>query len=120
MIASATPISAPLGLARQSERFPVSAEVGMRRQSRRCCRVGIYDLSRHGCRTEFIERPQIHEYVWVKLDGLEPLGAYVCWVDGFQAGLEFDCPIHPAVFNLLLSRLPPVVVKGAQGEERRR
>jgi hypothetical protein len=43
----------------------------------------------------------------LKFDGLEALEAEVCWVDGFVAGLQFDKPIHPAVFDLLLERLSP-------------
>ena len=37
---------------------------------------------------------------------LEPLGARICWAAGVTAGLEFLTPIHPAVFELLLLRLP--------------
>jgi hypothetical protein len=41
----------------------------------------------------------------LKFDGLEAIEAEVCWVEGFVAGLQFDKPIHPAVFDLLLHRL---------------
>ena len=33
------------------------------------------------------------------------LEANVCWVDGFTAGLSFEKPMHPAVFELLVERL---------------
>ena len=41
----------------------------------------------------------------IKFEGLEAMDAEVCWVQGFQAGLRFERPIHPAVFDLLLARL---------------
>ena len=47
----------------------------------------------------------LDEIVWVKFEGLEALEAMVCWVDGFAAGLEFQRPVHPAVFDVLLQRL---------------
>ena len=90
---------------RQSPRIALEAEVGLRRTSKLSCTVSIHDISRHGCRLEFIERPQVDEHVWVRLDGLEPLRAYVCWVRGFEAGVRFAAAIHPGVFDLLLGRL---------------
>jgi hypothetical protein len=41
----------------------------------------------------------------LKLAGLEVLDAETCWVEGYVAGLRFEKPIHPAVFDLLLHRL---------------
>jgi hypothetical protein len=67
--------------------------------------VKIFDLSAFGCKAEFIERPELDERVWVKFDQLSPIEAMVCWTTGFKVGLEFERPIYPAVFELLLSRL---------------
>jgi hypothetical protein len=36
--------------------------------------------------------------------GLEALESLVCWVDGFTAGVEFQKPLHPAVFAMLVTR----------------
>jgi hypothetical protein len=41
----------------------------------------------------------------IKFEGFEVLDAQVCWVEGFVAGLRFEKPFHPAVFDLLLARL---------------
>jgi hypothetical protein len=54
---------------------------------------------------EFVDRPAFRERVWVKFDGLEAVPAFVCWIEGAEAGLEFERPIHPAVFELLLKRI---------------
>jgi len=67
--------------------------------------VKIVDISPQGCKAEFVERPNLDELVWVKFDGLQSLEAVVCWTRGFEVGLEFERPIHPAVFEMLVERL---------------
>lgn len=86
-------------------RTPIEADVKLRRNSHSVFRVPVVDVSTEGCRLEFVERPQVDDKVWVTFDGLETLEGRVCWVDGFLAGLEFDRPMHPAVFDNLLTRL---------------
>ena len=90
---------------RRSPRVAVDAEVVLRRPGQSNYRVRVHDLSCHGCKIEFVERPRMDERAWIRFEGLEPLDALVCWVDGFVAGVEFDRPIHPAVFEMLLNRL---------------
>lgn len=90
---------------RKSDRVVVNAEVILRRVGQNNYRVRVYDTSRHGCKIEFVERPRLDQRAWVKFEGLEALEALVCWVDGFVAGVEFERPIHPAVFDLLVQRL---------------
>lgn len=65
----------------------------------------VIDMSSTGFRVSFVERPALDEKVWLKFDGLEALPATVCWVRGFEAGLELERPIHEAVFNHLAARL---------------
>jgi hypothetical protein len=36
---------------------------------------------------------------------LETLSAVVCWVDRHVGGVEFERPLHPAVFAMLVDRL---------------
>jgi hypothetical protein len=90
---------------RRSVRLRIQGEVQLRRSGQHNYIVHIFDLSREGCRIEFVERPRLDETVWVKFDGLEALEATVCWVDGFCIGVEFLRPIHPAVFDLLVERV---------------
>ena len=52
-----------------------------------------------------MERPQLDETVWVKVEGLELLQATVCWIEGLCAGVEFERALHPAVFDMLMQRL---------------
>src|SRR5215204_6111414 len=67
---------------RRSVRFGLSAEITLRRAGHAGYRAKIFDVSAHGCKAEFIERPELDELVWVRFDGLELLGAIVCWVSG--------------------------------------
>jgi hypothetical protein len=90
---------------RQSERIDVAADVCLRRIGRSTFRVNVGDLSPEGCKVLLVERPAKDERVLVKFDGLEVLEASVCWVEEFTAGLSFEKPMHPAVFELLIERL---------------
>ena len=90
---------------RRSERVPIEGEVSLRRIGKINYRVRLFDCSPDGCKTELVERPRIGEHVLVKMPHLESLDAEVCWVDGFTAGLRFEKPLHPAVFDLMVQRL---------------
>ena len=90
---------------RAAERLDLVAEISLRRPGRPSFQVRICDISTHGCRCEFVDRPAAGEKVVVKLEGLEPLAASTRWVDPPLTGVKFDRPIHPAVFDLLMIRL---------------
>jgi hypothetical protein len=90
---------------RKIERMALTAEVRLRRIGGAAYQVSVFDLSPLGCRVEVIEQPREGELMLIKFDGLEALEAEVCWVDGPRAGLRFGKSIHPAVFELLLTRL---------------
>ena len=90
---------------RRSERVELVADVVLRRIGKSSFRVMVADASPDGCRVQLVERPSEGEHVLVKFDGLEPLEAAVCWIDGFTAGVQFARPMHPAVFDLLIERL---------------
>ena len=91
--------------ARIAERVTLTAEVRMRRLGKANYRVAVLDASPQGCRVELVEQPSTGEHVLVKFDGLEVLGSEVCWVEQRCAGLRFEKPIHPAVFELMIKRL---------------
>src|SRR5690348_2344248 len=74
---------------RRSERVALNASVSLRRSGQPNYRVRIFDASLHGCRVEFVERPSVDEQLWVKFEGLQPLEAEVCWVEGFTVGVNF-------------------------------
>lgn len=90
---------------RKGVRITLRADVTVRRAGFPNYRVTIRDLSPEGCKIEYVDRPNVNERVWVKIDGLEALEASVCWVEGTLAGVEFDHPLHSAVFDMLINRL---------------
>lgn len=90
---------------RQSDRVPLLAEVSMRRLGKVKYRVPVFDASPHGCRVEFVERPRDGELVAIQFEGLQSIDAWVCWVEGHCAGLEYERAIHPAVFDMLVERM---------------
>ena len=90
---------------RRSERVRLSAVVVLRLPGSKHSRVNVHDLSLHGCRIDFVQRPRIEDRVWVKLGDFEPLEAQVCWVQGCTGGVAFERPLHPAVFDVLIERI---------------
>ena len=91
---------------RQSERIAVAqAEITMRRRSSNPFQVVVRDLSPQGCKVEFVDRPDLDERVSIKFEGLEAIAGLVCWVTGTTAGVEFERPIYPAVFDMLVAKL---------------
>jgi hypothetical protein len=103
--APATSDDQPMRQPRRHERVSVEGEVVMGRAGKNNYRVHVYDLSPNGCRAEFVERPELNERLWIKFEGLEPIGAEVRWIVGPKAGLKFMRSFHPAVFDLLILRL---------------
>ena len=90
---------------RESERFPILAEAAFRRPGRSAYSVKVIDASTHGCRVEFADRPKVGEDVLITFPGFRPMDARVQWVDGPDAGVRFETPFHPAVFELLVQQL---------------
>jgi hypothetical protein len=90
---------------RRNQRVPVSADVTMRKPGQPNFRVRVLDASPSGCKVEFVDRPSENDRVWIKFDGLETMEAAVSWIEGFEMGLQFAKPIHPAVFDMLIARL---------------
>ena len=95
----------PLETSSKQARAEPSITASLRRTGQTPYQVSIFDLSPTGCKVEFVERPAIGERLWAKFDGLDSIEATVSWLDGFQGGIEFARPIHPAVFDRLQQRL---------------
>jgi hypothetical protein len=90
---------------RRFSRSRVKSELTMRRIGGFNLQVALSDLSPGGCNVELIEAAEAGDSVIARFPHLEPLGSRVCWTEGCTTGVEFLAPIHPAVFDLLLSRL---------------
>ncbi len=92
-------------LDRKADRRTAGMEAQLRRIGHLNYSVTLRDLSPDGCMIDLVERPAIGEVMQVKLPGLGTMEARVRWVDNYIAGLKFDRPMHPAVFDLLLQRV---------------
>ena len=90
---------------RRSERVVVSADVTLRKPGQPNYSVRVLDASPEGCKLEFVERPRQGDRIWVKFKGLETLEAEVCWIEDFVMGVNFIKALHPAVFDLLATRI---------------
>jgi hypothetical protein len=52
-----------------------------------------------------LEPTEVGDPVIARLPQLEPLGSRVCWAEGATTGMQFLTTIHPAVFDMLLTRI---------------
>ncbi len=91
-----------LGGSRRKERVPIAAVVSVRRSGVHGFRVNVFNASPEGCKIEFIEKPRLGERIWVKFHGLQSLAARVRWLDGHIGGVQFEQPLHDAVFQQLI------------------
>jgi hypothetical protein len=89
---------------RKADRRSLTAEVSLRRPGRPTYKVRVCDVSTHGCKSEFVDRPDEGETMFVKFDGLETMEAVARWIEPPLTGLSFLRPIHPAVFDMLIAR----------------
>jgi hypothetical protein len=90
---------------RDGERVPTRITATLRRQGRSKFVVPVRDLSTHGCKVEFVDRPELDEQVRMRFSGLEPIEGHIRSIAGNEAGVRFERPIHPAVLELLIQRL---------------
>jgi hypothetical protein len=90
---------------RRGERVPLHADIDFRRAGEHRWRVNILDISLQGCRVEIPVRVKIDDVTWITFPGLEAMQGKVCWVNEWVAGVEFERPLHPAVFDMIEQRM---------------
>lgn len=91
---------------RRFDRVAIESELTMRRIGGFNFQVALSDLSRGGCKVELVEAGETGDSVIARLPQIEPLGSRICWTEGRTSGIEFLTPLHPAVLDSLLSRMP--------------
>jgi hypothetical protein len=92
---------------RRWPRFALHANVDFRRKRETRYTIDMHDLTPQGCRIAPPERVDRGELVWVQLPSLESLAAHVKWTNKWQSGVEFERPMHPAVYDMMTARLAP-------------
>lgn len=92
---------------RRSPRVTLDADVAFRRPREAFYDIKVHDLSAQGCRIGVPERLEQGDLVWVQLPSLESLPGWIRWTTNPESGVEFDRPLHRAVFEMLAGRLSP-------------
>lgn len=90
---------------RRGPREPLPAHVHFRKPREMAYEVPLQDLSQHGCRIALRERVQDGQLLWITVPGIEPLLSWVRWHEEWDAGLEFEKPMHVAVFDHVSAQL---------------
>jgi len=90
---------------RRGARVRLEAEVAFRRPRETHYAISMHDLSQHGCSVACPERLDAGELVWVQLPSLESLPAWIRWTEKAFSGVEFDRPMHRAVYEMMAERL---------------
>ncbi|MDQ8756295.1 PilZ domain-containing protein [Sphingosinicella sp. LHD-64] len=99
-------VSDPDQTERKSSRIPVDFSAGLRQRGGAApVSVQILDLSTHGFRIDSLLDLSVGTDVWLRLPGLEPCHAKVAWTEGYLAGCAFERPLHPAVLDMIVSRI---------------
>lgn len=88
------------------DRQEVESEVTVRKIGGFNFEVALSSISASGCRVQLLEAGEVGEPMIARFPQLEPLGSRIRWTDGCVTGVEFNNRLHPAVFDLLVSRLP--------------
>ena len=85
---------------RRSVKLMVQARNGQQR-----LQAEAFDLSLTGIRIRTLNPLRAGTVYWLKIGNLESLDVTVMWVDDFVSGCRFNQPLHPAVYQSLLTSL---------------
>jgi len=81
-------------------------KVRCRSQSGSKANLLVLDISAGGCMVAYEGwKSEPGERVLATLHGLDARPSRLVWIEDGKAGIAFDEPLHPAVYDLLMSRL---------------
>ncbi len=87
---------------RRDERWPVTLAATCRTQNGLRDNAHISDISQHGCRlTTSTLAVRVGQRIVIRPQGLEGVGGTVRWIEGHQAGFEFEAPLYGPVVDHL-------------------
>ena len=87
---------------RRSIRAPVSLDAQIGKAARTLCKV--VDLSIHGARLQTYSALKRGSSIWLTLPHIGQVVADVMWADDFVAGCEFQIPLTPDIFDIVLGK----------------
>lgn len=91
---------------RKSERVKLELGAGLRQRGGTGVAIQIMDLSTDGFRASTHLQLEKGSDVWLRLPGLEPYHAKVMWSKGAFIGCAFERPLHPAVLDMIVKKVP--------------
>ena len=106
-LSTSAPFARPARRGRNIERTAVDLPAGLRQRGASGVAVQIVDLSPEGFRAATHLDLTTGTDVWLRLPGLEPCHARVAWSEGLYIGCAFVRPLHPAVFDMIVTRSSP-------------
>ncbi|WP_114228561.1 MULTISPECIES: PilZ domain-containing protein [Sphingomonas] len=93
---------------RRDGRERLTAAVNFRKPKEMPYEVSLENMSPHGCCIALRERVVEGQLLWITVPGIEPLQSWVRWHGEWHAGLEFERPMHVAVFDHVAGQMKRV------------
>lgn len=90
--------------ARAGDRAKLVVQCEVRQPGRPWQLVVLEDLSASGFRIAGLRDADQAQDLTIRIPGMQPLYARVCWKAGAQVGCEFTNPLHIAVFEHLIRK----------------
>lgn len=70
--------------------------------------IVLHDLSRSGCQIhDRVGRLEVDQFLTIRIGPIGPIDAHVRWLEGRNAGIQFDAPLNDAVLEHLRSVAMP-------------
>ena len=90
---------------RREDRIPVEILSKFRTGSGRAHMVQVSNLSRSGCMLhQNFSALEPGKKLTLRLGTVGPIESIVRWKDGLDLGIEFEVPLHPSVFEHIVSQ----------------
>jgi hypothetical protein len=102
----------PIGDGRKAERRIVNLAGALREAGATTAAIIVLDVSLGGFKAEVPEPVEEASEVWLKIGGFAPRRCRVVWTNGKDIGCEFECPLHEAELEQIVSPAPRRVPKG--------
>jgi hypothetical protein len=90
---------------RRYQRLSLHSELQIRRVKETTKSTSVHNLCPAGCCVDTAVDLTEGERAWVRLPGLQSIPSTVRWAKEWMAGVSFDRPVHPAVFEMVIRRM---------------
>lgn len=95
--------------ARQFERDKVAITADIRVSGRGRNAIKVIELSRSGFRTECLTHIPNDKLIFLTIPGFFQLECHIAWRTEWVYGFEFECALHPAVYDHIVRKHPGLV-----------